>query len=80
MVARGAGQITVGPERTAHDSMIRIIRSEFSEMPGMRLTRAQFRRLWDLTESDCQRLLDYFVGSGFLAESRRGQFGRPVDV
>ena len=78
MIARRL--LTMGNERTsAHDSMIRIIRSEFREMPGMHLTRAQFRRLWDLTEPESQRLLDHLVGSGFLAESRHGQFGRPAD-
>lgn len=59
--------------------MVRIICSEFREMPGMHLTRAQFQRLWDLTEADSERLLDYLLDSGFLAESPHGQFGLPAD-
>jgi hypothetical protein len=80
MFLTGVRQLVVGSEETTDDGLVRIICSEFREMPGMRLSRAQFRRLWDLTESDCQRVLDQLIGSGFLAESRHGQFGRPVDV
>lgn len=58
------------------EGLVRIIRSEFEEMPGMRLTRAQFQRLWALTEADCDRLLRHLLGSGFLTESGRG-VGRP---
>jgi hypothetical protein len=66
-------------ERDAFDALVRIIRSEFNEMPGMWLTRAQFQRLWHLTEADGDRLLRHFVGSGFLTESGRG-VGRPSDL
>jgi hypothetical protein len=63
----------------AFDSMIRIIRAEFIEMPGMRLTRTQFRRLWHLTDGECERLLGYLLGTGFLKVSGQGSFGRPPD-
>jgi hypothetical protein len=66
-------------ERDALDGLVRIIRSEFNEMPGMWLTRAQFRRLWHLTEADCDRLLRHLLGSGFLTENGRG-IGRPSDL
>ena len=66
-------------ERDAFDRLIRIVRSEFDEMPGMWLTRAQFRRLWHLTDTECDRLLRYLLGSGFLTESGRG-VGRPSDL
>lgn len=63
-------------ERDAFDRLVRIIRAEFVEMPGMWLTRPQFRRLWHLTEAECDRLLRHFLGSGFLTENGRG-VGRP---
>ena len=66
----------LGRELDALEHLVRIIRAEFDEMPGMWLTRAQFRRLWHLTEVDTDHLLRYFLGTGFLTESRRG-VGRP---
>jgi hypothetical protein len=67
-------------DRNAFDSMIRIIRAEFHEMPGMRLTRSQFRRLWHLTDVECERLLSHLLGTGFLKVSGQGWFGRPPDL
>ena len=68
-----------GLDRNAFDNMIRIIRAEFHEMPEMRLTRAQFRRLWHLTDVECERLLSHLLGTGFLKVSGQGWFGRPPD-
>jgi hypothetical protein len=66
----------VSRERDTFESLVRIIRAEFNEMPGMWLTRAQFRRLWHLTDADCDHLLRHFLGTGFLTESGHG-LGRP---
>lgn len=63
-------------ERDSFDSLVRIIRAEFDEMPGMWLTRAQFRRLWSLSEADCDRLLSHFLATGYLIEGGFG-VGRP---
>jgi hypothetical protein len=71
-----ASAMRMNPEPDPFENLARIIRSEFDEMPGMRLTRAQFRRLWHLTEVECERLLGHFLASGFLAESGLG-IGRP---
>ena len=71
--------VSMSRERDAFDRLVWMIRSEFNEMPGMWLTRAQFRRLWHLTEAECDRLLGYLLDSGFLTESGRG-VGRPSDV
>jgi hypothetical protein len=64
--------------RGALDRLIRIVRSEFDEMPGMRLTRAQCRRLWHITEPECDALVRHLVETGFLIETPRG-IGRPPD-
>lgn len=42
------------------------IRSEYLEMPGLTLTPAQARRLWNLDESICEQLLLALVDCGFL--------------
>lgn len=62
------------------ETMLRIIRAEFREMPGMYLTRAQFRRLWALTAAESDRLLEHLLGTGYLRETAHGAIGRPGDA
>lgn len=52
------------------------IRGEFLEMPGLRLTLDQARRLWRLDETACEAVLDMLVNAGFLARTRDGAFIR----
>jgi len=42
------------------------IRSEFLEMPGLRLTVLQASRLWGLDEQSCRQVIEILVGSSFL--------------
>jgi hypothetical protein len=42
------------------------IRGEYREMPGLRLTIAQARRLWQLDHDACVEALDTLVREGFL--------------
>jgi hypothetical protein len=60
------------------EDLLHIVCAEFEEMPGMRLTRMQFRRLWHLSDTDSEWLLRRLISSGFLAENDHG-IGRPVD-
>ena len=69
---------TLSAPSTSPERMLHIIRAEFAEMPGMRLTRAQFRRLWNLSEAECDRLLRHLIGAGYLVE-RANVVGRPID-
>ena len=41
-------------------------RTEYIEMPGMKLTLAQASRLFDLAPDVCARTLDRLVEEGFL--------------
>jgi hypothetical protein len=43
------------------------IRNEYREMPGMRLTLPQARRLWHVDVNECEAALDALVDEGFLA-------------
>lgn len=52
------------------------IRGEFLEMPGLRLTREQARRLWRLDETACEAVLGALVDARFLAKTRDGAFVR----
>ena len=55
----------VRPERDADPWPARI-RGEFLEMPGLRLTQAQARRLWGLDAPACSSALSTLVRAGFL--------------
>ncbi|MGE3957293.1 MAG: hypothetical protein AB7H96_11290 [Vicinamibacterales bacterium] len=67
----------------ATDDVLRRVRGEFLEMPGMRLTEAQARRLWNLDAAACRDLLTALVDANFLFRTRDGAFmriepGRPA--
>jgi len=71
------------PLHTANPSLaelLDIIKGEFSEMPGLLLTRPQFRRLWDLDASTCDEAIDALLTSHFLIRTLDGKYGRyPAD-
>jgi hypothetical protein len=56
--------------------VVRRIRGEFLEMPGLRLTPEQARRLWRLDETACEAVLGALVDARFLAKTRDGAFVR----
>jgi hypothetical protein len=56
--------------------VVRRIRGEFLEMPGLRLTPEQARRLWRLDEIACDAVLGALVDARFLAKTRDGAFVR----
>jgi hypothetical protein len=58
------------------DEMLRRVKGEFLEMPGLRLTEAQARRLWDLDAAMCSAVLKSLVESNFLFCTRDGAFMR----
>jgi hypothetical protein len=47
-------------------ALVRRVRSEFIEMPGLRLTPAQAMRLWGVDAAVCQRVIGLLVGVAFL--------------
>jgi hypothetical protein len=53
------------------------MRSEFDEMPGLRLTAEQARRLWAIEPRVCTRALAQLVDLGYLEVSASGQYVRP---
>jgi len=58
------------------DEVLRRVKGEFLEMPGLRLTEKQARRLWNLDAAVCSALLDTLVASSFLIRTRDGAFMR----
>jgi hypothetical protein len=68
---------TNGQARAAvDDALLRRIRSEFREMPGLCLTARQARRLWALEPSVCNAVLASLVEDGFLRRTGDGGFVR----
>ncbi|MFB3852859.1 MAG: hypothetical protein ACE148_03440 [Vicinamibacterales bacterium] len=51
------------------------IRGEYLEMPGLRLSVDQARRLWALDHLTCRSLLDALVDARFLVR-RNGLYSR----
>jgi hypothetical protein len=65
------------PEPTgSREEVLRRVRGEFLEMPGLRLTEPQARRLWGLDATVCDALLSALVDSNFLFRTRDGAFMR----
>ena len=67
----------MSPElRLANDEVLRRVQGEFLEMPGLRVTEAQARRLWGLEALACEELLGALVDAKFLFKTRDGAFMR----
>ena len=62
--------------RAPNDEVLRRVQGEFLEMPGMRVTEAQARRLWGLEPDACGALLGALVDAKFLFKTRDGAFMR----
>ena len=60
----------------AHDEVLRRVRGEYLEMPGLRLTPQQAQRLWGLDRASCDTLLGALVDAKFLFQTRDGAFVR----
>ena len=63
------------PIRTT-DEVLRRVQGEFLEMPGLRLTTPQARKLWGLDAAQCDALLGALVDAKFLFRTRDGAFMR----
>jgi hypothetical protein len=57
------------PPEGGDDALHHRIRSEFAEMPGLRLTLRQASRLFDIEPTHCLDVLTGLVADGILAVS-----------
>jgi hypothetical protein len=64
----------------SREQMLRRIRAEYLEMPGLKLTRAQARRLWAIDEATCGQLLDSLTQDGFLYRSKDNSYAHRHDM
>ena len=60
--------------------LVRRVRGEFLDMPGMRLTLVQAQRLFGLRVDICERILSELVRDGFLRRTNGMAFTRRDSV
>jgi hypothetical protein len=58
------------------DDAVALIHMEYAEMPGLRLTFSQTRRMWNLTDDVCVRALATLTASGYLERRKDGSYIR----
>jgi hypothetical protein len=66
-------------QRTSTPAMSAVlvrVQSEYLEMPGLKLTEAQARRLWGLDGNTCSLVLATLIKRGFLRRAANGTFVR----
>ena len=51
-----------------------LVQAEYLEMPGLKLTKRQVRRLWSLDADVADRLLNVLVSARFLHRTGRGSY------
>jgi hypothetical protein len=61
---------------TSLDSLLRRVRDEFVEMPGLSLTEGQASRLWQVDPMTAATLLRQLVEARFLARTGAGLYRR----
>jgi hypothetical protein len=59
---------------TSPELLIARIRSEYREMPGLRLTVAQACRLWQVDTATCEVIFQTLLVEGFLTRTTNGTF------
>ena len=64
------------PSMKPEAALLDRVKGEFLEMPGLRLTEMQARRLWGLDAPSCAALMDALIETRFLFRTREGAFMR----
>ena len=69
-------RIPLSSQPRAVANLVRRIQSEYRDMPGLKLTEAQARRLWDIDGRTCQLVLTTLLEQRFLKRTPRGTYVR----
>ena len=62
-----------------HNTLLKRIRAEYLEMPGLRLKPEQLQRLCGVEPALCQTVLDSLVDERFLCVKVDGYYARATD-
>ena len=57
-------------------AIVKRVKSDFIDMPGLRLTPLQAQRLWALDPERCEEVLDALVRDAFLRRHPNGTVSR----
>lgn len=68
--------LTARARLASFDELIKRVRGEYDEMPGLALTMPQAQRLWALDRQTCTLLLSTLVERRFLRTTNRGRYVR----
>ena len=55
---------------------LQLMRAEYTEIPGLNLTKAQVQRLWSLDPATCDALLGELIAEQFLRKTATGAYVR----
>ena len=58
------------------EALVRRVRGEFLEMPGLSLTFSQAVRLWGLEREMCEHVVNALIGDAFLRRTPTGTITR----
>jgi DNA-binding IclR family transcriptional regulator len=61
-------------------ALLRRIRAEYQEMPGLRLTLWQASRLWGVDQDTCARVVASLTEEGFLTRTADGAYASRLDA
>lgn len=63
----------------AKEQILRRVRGEYLEMPGLRLTEQQAQRLWGLDRTSCAQVLEALTETQFLCRKQDGTYARHTE-
>jgi diadenosine tetraphosphatase ApaH/serine/threonine PP2A family protein phosphatase len=55
---------------------LKLVQSEYSEMPGLHLSKPQAQRLWNLDPRSCDVIFDALEAAHFLRRTRANSYVR----
>jgi hypothetical protein len=56
------------------EELCSVVRAEYLEMPGLRLSKPQVQRLWNLDSLMCETMVSDLVSLGFLRRTPDGEY------
>jgi hypothetical protein len=65
-----------GTPDPAVGALIRIVRAEYAEMPGLSVTPAQAARLWAVDRATCDEVFRHLIDAGVVRKTARGTLVR----